>query len=75
MRSVMSVKKHLISTTNFADYHVMGFTESWLHSGHNNKEFISDKYKVFRKDRDQSAVAADKGGGVLIAVKNEIECD
>lgn len=71
----MNIKNHLISSTTIADYDVIAVTESWLNSCHHNNEFISDKYKVFRKDRDQSSIDADRGGGVLIAVRNEIDCE
>lgn len=41
----------------------------------NNLEFMSDKYNVFRKDRSESAITATRGGGVLIAVKNDMHCE
>lgn len=36
---------------------------------------MSKKYKVFRKDRVDSVLTETRGGGVLIAVKNEIDCE
>lgn len=40
-----------------------------------NNEFISDFYNVFRKDREESLIDADRGGGVLIAVRKDLDCE
>lgn len=74
MRSVINVRKHLLLSTDESDYDVVTITETWLHNGHYNNEFISKKYNIFRKDRINSTVEESRGGGVLIAVKNEIDC-
>lgn len=75
MRSVVNVRKHLLLSSDETDYDVVTITETWLHNGHNNNEFFSEKYNIFRKDRIDSMVGESRGGGVLIAVKNEIDCD
>lgn len=49
--------------------------ETWLTSSHNNNEFLSDKYRVFRKDQHQTNIKAKKGDHVLIAVLAEVDCD
>lgn len=38
---------------------------------------MDERYAVFRKDREMTAIAstASKGGGVLIAVRSDIKCD
>lgn len=43
--------------------------ETWLSPGQSEYEFMDKIYKVYRKDRARS------GGGVLIAIKNEIDCE
>lgn len=75
MRSVMSVKQVLTRSTNLVDYYVVTITETWLNAGHKDNEFISSKYRVYRKDRCFSSIGTDKGGGVLIAVKSDIDCE
>lgn len=75
MRSVMSVKNELLRSSEATDYDIITITETWLKSGHYNSEFISDKYRVFRKDRCESNITSSRGGGVLIAVREDIECD
>lgn len=75
MRSVMSVKRDLTLSTDTADYDIISITETWLNAGHNNNEFFSSKYRVFRKDRCDSSIGTDRGGGVLIAVRMEIDCE
>lgn len=49
--------------------------ETWLSPAQSDYEFMDKKYKVYRKDRACSSITADMGGGVLIAVKNEIDCE
>src|SRR6185437_8435865 len=48
--------------------HVLIGTETWLTSDINNSEiFPNQKYAIYRKDRTEG-----KGGGVLIAVRNDL---
>lgn len=75
MRSVMNIKNQLIRLSSIPDYDILTFTETWLTSNHHNNEFLSNNYKVFRKDRFDSNIEAERGGGVLIAVLNEIDCE
>lgn len=77
MRSVVKekIKNELIRSTSLTDYDIITFTETWLKPSHHNNEFISDKYRIFRKDRSESNIEAERGGGVLIAVKDNIDCD
>mgnify|MGYP005984935793 CR=1 FL=1 len=43
-------------------------SETWLHDGISNSEFLDDRYCVFRKDRSNLSGQKTRGGGVLIAV-------
>lgn len=36
---------------------------------------MSDLYNLFRKDRSESSITEGRAGGVLIAVKKEIDCE
>jgi hypothetical protein len=58
-----------------ADYDIIAIAETWLNDDVNNLESMNIKYNVFRRDRSASTISATLGGGVLIAVKNEIQCE
>lgn len=49
-------------------------TETWLDHSIKNTEFLSDQYTIFRKDRSDSSINNRLGGGVLLAIRSEIEC-
>lgn len=75
MRSVLNVRKNLLLSTNDMVYDIITITETWLNNFHMNNEFMSDNYNIFRKDRSESSIEEHRGGGVLIAIKKEIDCD
>lgn len=75
MRSVMTAKQELLRSSDLADYEVITITETWLNAGHKNNEFISSKYRTFRKDRCDTNINAERGGGVLVAVRMDIDCE
>lgn len=66
--------KDLLLSTSTSDYDIICIGETWLDPTIFNSELISDNYRVFRKDRCLSNIDASKGGGVLIAIKNQIKC-
>lgn len=53
-------------------YQIVLLTETWLLDGISNEELFSDRYSVWRRDRDYSGVGQTRGGGVLIAVRNDL---
>lgn len=67
----------MLTSSSSSDYNLIVITEHWLNPTINDREFLSDRYNVFRKDRCSSEIAktASKGGGVLIAVRNDIKCE
>lgn len=65
----------LLLSTNLSDYDIIAIAETWLNPDQKEFEFIDKKYKVFRKDRAFASIAAEIGGGVLIAIRNEIDCE
>lgn len=75
IRSVNNKCVHLLLSTNSSIYDVIVFTETWLTPNQKDCEFLDKQYKAFRKDRSQSNLKESRGGGVLIAILNEIECD
>lgn len=57
-----------------ADYDVMLFTETKLHSDITDNRFVDERYTVYRRDRTTSKYySKKKGGGVMIVVKNSIK--
>ncbi|XP_025419025.1 uncharacterized protein LOC112689501 [Sipha flava] len=58
------------------DYDIIILTETWLHNEVNDIELgIIPKYTVFRCDRDSVMGCIIRGGGVLIAIKNHLQCN
>lgn len=62
-------------STRELDYDCISINETWLHPSHNNEEFIHEKYNVFRKDRKNTNVDAQRGGGVLLAINKKFDCE
>lgn len=50
----------------------MIFTETWLEPSILTSEIGLTGYKIFRRDRKHTYLAAQRAGGVLIAVHNRI---
>ncbi|XP_062541343.1 uncharacterized protein LOC134209375 [Armigeres subalbatus] len=55
------------------DYDVVVLSETWLKSDICNSELSSD-YSIFRCDRSEFTSGLSRGGGVLVAVKRELQC-
>lgn len=53
-------------------YDIIILTETWLHSGISDSEYIDSRYQVFRMDRDRLASDRRDGGGVLVAVSRTL---
>jgi exonuclease III len=51
-------------------YHIICLTEKWLNAGFYSSELFDQRYEVYRRDRSESESRA--GGGVLIAVRAEL---
>lgn len=49
-------------------YDIIILTETWLHEGVLDSEFIDTRYNVYRCDRNRAATYRRDGGGVLVAV-------
>lgn len=56
---------------------MIAVTETWLDHSRKNSEFLDERFTVYRKDRSSTSIAniASIGGGVLIAVRNNIKCE
>jgi len=57
-------------------YDIIILTKTWLHNEVNDIELgLIPKYTVFRCDRDSVMGCIIRGGGVLIAAKNHLQCN
>ncbi|CAH1996959.1 unnamed protein product [Acanthoscelides obtectus] len=57
---------------SLSDYDIICCTETWLQSAVLSSELFTDKYVVFRADRNFSAMGCSRGGGVLIGIRNQL---
>jgi hypothetical protein len=55
------------------DYDVICVTESWLLNSISNCELFDSRYSVWRRDRNYSHTGQRYGGGVLLAVKRDLQ--
>ena len=55
-----------------SDFDIIGITESWLNGSISSGELFSNKYNVFRRDRETSKSVKIDGGGASLAVKTSI---
>uniref|UniRef100_A0A1X7SRD4 Tick transposon n=1 Tax=Amphimedon queenslandica TaxID=400682 RepID=A0A1X7SRD4_AMPQE len=58
-RSVVNKRQQLFSFIFSSDYHIVAITETWCCGDMKDREFLPNRYSVFRKDRDS------RGGGVF----------
>lgn len=72
---IQTCSYHLLLSTNSSIYDVIVLNETWLSPDQKDCEFLDKQYKAYRKDRAQSNITETRGGGVLIAVLNKIECE
>ncbi|CAH2085474.1 unnamed protein product [Euphydryas editha] len=55
------------------DYDIVCLTETWLLSGIYDQEIFDSRYRVYRCDRDYETRGDHLGGGVLIALRRELQ--
>jgi hypothetical protein len=67
--------KNLYIDAKSCNFNVLILTESWLNSSFKDEEVLDDNWSIFRNDRDYSSIGLTRGGGVLIAIKNEFRSE
>ncbi|KAH0808663.1 hypothetical protein GEV33_014128 [Tenebrio molitor] len=65
-----------LSTIAASHYNIIALTETWLHEGISDSElFDLSTFTVFRHDRITVPEGPRRGGGVLLAVRNEFNAE
>ncbi|KAJ8723720.1 hypothetical protein PYW07_007700 [Mythimna separata] len=72
VRGLRSKINSLYRNISMNSYDVVIFTETWLVDDISNSELFDGRYLVWRRDRDYCRTAQTRGGGVLIAVRNDL---
>lgn len=72
VRGLRSKTNSLYRNVCMNSYDVIIFTETWLVDSISNSELFDGRYLVWRRDRDYCRTAQTRGGGVLIAVRNDL---
>lgn len=75
IRSVNNKSDDILLSTSTSIYDVIALTETWLRPSQSASEFLSDIYKSYRKDREESALLESHGGGVLIAINSKLDSE
>ena len=66
--SIVGKKTEILNLVDSTKPDIIVATETWLDSNIKNSEILPEDYEVFRKDMNRN------GGGVLIAVRKELDC-
>lgn len=57
-------------------YDIISITETWLNSSVYDGEVCDDgAYSLYRRDRDTTVSTKNEGGGVLLAIKNNLNSE
>lgn len=72
VRGLRSKTNSLYRNVCMNSYDVVVFTETWLVDGISDSELFDGRYVVWRRDRDYGRTSQTRGGGVLIAVRNDL---
>ncbi|KAJ8026661.1 hypothetical protein HOLleu_31563 [Holothuria leucospilota] len=72
VRSLFNKFSEFLAHISIDNPDIVGVTETWLHSDISNSEIQVPGYKIFRHDRADTVCG--RGGGVLLYVKDSINC-
>lgn len=75
IRGMTGKKDQILLSTTSCDYDIIVLSETWLCINKFSGEFFHIRYTVYRKDRADSGIDTDRGGGVLIAVDSKIDSE
>lgn len=55
-----------------SESHIIAISETWLNSSVCNNEILCQKFSIYRRDRDYEKLGILRGGGVLLAVRDDL---
>lgn len=73
VRGLRTKTHEFLSEVSRADYDFLFVTESWLTSDFYDRELFDSRYTIFRCDRSWAESGAERGGGAMIAIRNELQ--
>lgn len=74
VRGLRTKLHHLRQSIPLSNYDIIAFSETWLHDGISDAELGFICYDIYRFDRNASSSVSVRGGGVLVAVKQNLKC-
>lgn len=72
VRGLRSKTMQFYRNLSLSSYDILILTETWLMPGVSDSELFDDRYIVWRRDRDYAVTGQSRGGGVLIAVRKDL---
>ena len=72
VRGLRTKTNDLLLALSRCEYDVIALTETWLNSDIKNSE-LSNNYSLYRCDRNPQTSQCRRGGGTMIAVRNDIQ--
>ena len=75
VRGLRSKTDDLLTSSFSSPYNLIMLTETWLTPSISNSEIFAPRYSVHRTDRDPTSTGRSRGGGVLLAYAEGIECE
>lgn len=74
VRGLRTKTIEIYNAISSSEYDVIALTETWLDSDILDSEIVNSDYNLYRCDRNFSERGVTRGGGVLIAIKNDFNC-
>lgn len=72
VRGLRTKVNDLYSSASSSEFDIIGLTETWLSADISSTEYFPNSYVIYRCDRKFTEVGLSRGGGVLLAVKDNI---
>lgn len=74
MRGLRSKVVSVYNNSAVSSVDIYALSETWLTDDVSDSELFSQNYVVYRKNRDYLAMNVNRGGGVLLSIKNKFNC-
>lgn len=74
-RSIKNCTADIFNNLTHFEFDIVALTETWLDSTVSDAEVCPDSFYLFRSDRNFATVNRARGGGVLLAIRNNLFCE